>query len=95
MPACGKMAKKIVSNRQRKAAMSDANNTTSMNFEAALKELEQIVRELESGDVGLDDSLKKFEQGIELYKRCRQTLEGAEKRIKILSDSLKEIDYQE
>jgi exodeoxyribonuclease VII small subunit len=74
--------------------MSDSTNT-NINFEASLKELEQIVRELESGDVGLDESLKKFELGIELYKRCRQTLEGAEKRIKILSDSLKEIDYQD
>ena len=65
------------------------------DFESALKELEKIVRELESGDISLDDSLKKFEKGIELYKSCRLTLEGAEKRIKILSDGLKEIDYRE
>jgi exodeoxyribonuclease VII small subunit len=75
--------------------MKPASSATDLNFESALKELEQIVRELESGEVGLDESLKKFEQGIELYKNCRQTLEGAEKKIKILSDSLKEIDYQE
>jgi exodeoxyribonuclease VII small subunit len=74
--------------------MNDSSST-NINFEASLKELEQIVRELESGDVGLDESLKKFELGIELYKKCRLTLEGAEKRIKILSDSLKEIDYQD
>ncbi len=71
-----------------------ATNST-LNFETSLKELEKIVRELESGDVSLDDSLKKFEQGIDLYKNCRKTLEGAEKKIKILSDSLKEIDYKE
>lgn len=69
------------------------NSTT--DFEASLKELEKIVRELESGDVNLDESLKRFEQGIELYKKCRLTLEAAEKKIKILSDSLKEIDYKE
>ncbi len=68
---------------------------TAPNFENSLLDLEKIVRELESGDVSLDDSLKKFEQGIELYKKCRQTLETAEKKIKILSDSLKEIDYKE
>jgi exodeoxyribonuclease VII small subunit len=68
---------------------------STQNFEKALLELETIVRELESGDVSLDESLKRFEQGIELYKKCRQTLEGAEKKIKILSDSLKEIDYKE
>ena len=67
----------------------------SLNFEKSLKDLEKIVRELESGEVNLDESLKKFEQGIELYKNCRSTLETAEKKIKILSDSLKEIDYTE
>ncbi len=69
--------------------------TSTFDFEASLKELEKIVRDLESGDVNLDQSIKKFEQGIELYKNCRQTLENAEKKIKILSDSLKEIDYKE
>jgi exodeoxyribonuclease VII small subunit len=71
------------------------NGPTNKDFESSLKKLELIVRELESGDVSLDESLKKFEEGIDLYKQCRQTLEGAEKKIKILSDSLKEIDYKE
>ena len=66
-----------------------SNTEKTVNFEKSLKDLEQIVRELESGDVNLDESLKKFEQGIELYKKCRSTLETAEKKIKILSDSLK------
>ena len=74
--------------------MSATKNTT-MDFETSLKELEKIVRELESGEVNLDQSLMRFEQGIDLYKKCRTTLEGAEKKIKILSDSLKEIDYKE
>jgi exodeoxyribonuclease VII small subunit len=74
--------------------MEQAKSTT-LDFEASLKELEKIVRELESGDVNLDESLKKFEQGIELYKNCRSTLENAEKKIKILSDSLKELEYKE
>lgn len=69
--------------------------TTDKDFEASLKKLEQIVRELESGDVGLNESLNRFEEGIILYKQCRETLETAEKKIKILSDSLKEIDYKE
>ncbi len=70
---------------------SDSNQ----DFESSLKKLEQIVRELESGEIGLDESLSRFEEGINLYKNCRQTLEGAEKKIKILSDSLKEVDYKE
>ena len=65
------------------------------HFEKSLKELEKIVRELESGDVDLDESLKKFEQGIQLYKNCRETLEKAEMKIKILSDQLKEVDYKD
>jgi len=69
--------------------------TSSNDFETSLKELEKIVRDLESGEINLDDSIKKFEEGIELYKNCRLTLNSAEKRIKILTDSLKEIDYQD
>ena len=68
---------------------------TDKDFESSLKKLEQIVRELESGDTSLNESLVRFEEGIGLYKECRQTLEGAKKKIKILSDSLKEIDYKE
>ncbi len=79
--------------RQQGQDMDNSNSTT--DFEKSLKELEQIVRELEGGDVNLDQSLKKFEQGIELYRKCRSTLESAEKKIKILSDSLKELDYKE
>jgi|LauGreDrversion4_2_1035121.scaffolds.fasta_scaffold2073246_1 exodeoxyribonuclease VII small subunit len=65
------------------------------DFEASLKKLENIVRELESGDVGLSESLNRFEEGVTLYRSCRETLEKAEKKIKILTDSLKEADYQE
>jgi exodeoxyribonuclease VII small subunit len=68
---------------------------TDKDFETSLTKLEEIVRELESGDTSLNESLTRFEQGIDLYKQCRQTLEAAEKKIKILSDSLKEIDYKE
>lgn len=66
-----------------------------LDFESSLKKLENIVRELESGDVGLDESLKKFEEGISLYRNCRGSLESAEKKIKILSDSLKEVEYKD
>ncbi len=65
------------------------------DFEASLKKLENIVRELESGEVGLSESLNRFEEGVTLYRSCRETLEKAEKKIKILTDSLKEVDYKE
>lgn len=71
------------------------SGTNDQDFEQSLKSLETIVRELESGEHGLNDSLNRFEEGIALYKKCRDMLESAEKKIKILSDSLKEVDYKE
>jgi exodeoxyribonuclease VII small subunit len=53
-------------------------------FEQALKQLEQIVREMESGDLPLELALKKFEEGVELSKFCSQKLEETERRITIL-----------
>ncbi len=67
---------------------------SNQDFESSLKELEKLVHDLESGELPLQDSLQKFERGVELYKNCRGTLDQAEKKIKILNDSLKELDYQ-
>lgn len=54
------------------------------NFEEAIKELEVIASELENGDLSLDESVAKFEQGMKLSKKCSDLLEDAEKRITIL-----------
>jgi exodeoxyribonuclease VII small subunit len=64
-------------------------------LEEALSKLEQIVQELEKGNLNLDESLKSFENGVKLYKSCRQSLEGAEKKIKLLLGDLKEENWQE
>ncbi|MBG60068.1 MAG: exodeoxyribonuclease VII small subunit [Halobacteriovoraceae bacterium] len=64
-------------------------------FETALEKLESIVEELEGGELGLDDSIKKFENGIKLYQDCRGLLKDAEKKISILTDTLKEEQYEE
>ena len=55
-----------------------------MNFEEAMQQLEKITRELEKGDLSLDESVKKFEKGMEVSKKCNEILENAEKRITIL-----------
>jgi exodeoxyribonuclease VII small subunit len=55
-----------------------------INFEEAMKKLEQITTELEKGDLSLDESVKKFEEGIKLSKECNKILEDSEKRINIL-----------
>lgn len=54
------------------------------NFEDMMKDLEQIAKELESGELNLDESVKKFEEGMEISKSCSKILEEAEKKITIL-----------
>ncbi len=54
------------------------------NFENDLEQLEKIVAALEEGGLSLDDSLKRFEEGIRLSRACEKTLSEAEKRIEIL-----------
>ena len=53
-------------------------------FEQAIKQLEQIVQDLESGDIPLEKAIKKFEEGIQLSKYCTSKLDESEKRITIL-----------
>jgi exodeoxyribonuclease VII small subunit len=66
--------------------MSNTNSDTpSLPFEQALDRLEFIVHELEEGQIGLEVSLARFEEGIRLLKNCHQVLEQAEQRIEILT----------
>lgn len=55
-----------------------------ITFEESMKNLETIVTELEKGDLSLDDSVEKFEEGIKISKECNNILEAAEKKISIL-----------
>ena len=50
------------------------------NFEQSMQDLEKIVTELEKGDLNLDESVKKFEEGMKLAKQCNNMLEKAEKK---------------
>lgn len=56
----------------------------SKSFEERMENLEKIVTELEKGDLNLDDSVAKFEEGIKISKECNKILEEAEKKITIL-----------
>lgn len=56
------------------------------NFEEAVAELEKIAQELENGKLNLDEAIKKFENGMELSKKCTDYLEKAEKKINVLVD---------
>jgi exodeoxyribonuclease VII small subunit len=53
-------------------------------FEVALEELEQVVEQLESGDLSLEDSLAAFERGVGLIKYCNQKLNEVEKKVEFL-----------
>ena len=55
-----------------------------LSFEEAIQELEKTVNELEAPTLTLDESVKKFEQGINISKKCDEILKNAEKKITIL-----------
>ena len=67
-----------------------------LNFEETMKELEDVVKKLETGELNLDDSIKEFEKGMKLSKSASKYLEDAEKKITVLindgQDNLTEED---
>ncbi len=54
-------------------------------FAQALEELERIVSEIEQGKVSLEESIAKYEQGIQLVAQCKTILDAAEKKIQLLA----------
>ena len=56
-----------------------------LSFEQALAAVEKIVHDLEEGTLGLSESLQKYEEGVKLLRRCYSLLEGAERKIELLS----------
>ncbi|MEW5799618.1 MAG: exodeoxyribonuclease VII small subunit [Bacteroidota bacterium] len=65
-----------------------AKKENKNSFESSLKRLETIVASLEQGEVSLEDSLKMFEEGIQLSKECLHTLSRAELKVKQLTKDL-------
>ncbi len=65
------------------------------NFEQSMQDLEKIVTELEKGDLNLDESVKKFEEGMKLAKQCNNMLEKAEKKITILLEKDGELEEKD
>ncbi|MGB9902359.1 exodeoxyribonuclease VII small subunit [Methanothrix sp.] len=63
---------------------------SEQSLESALDELEEIVRELESGRLSLDESLELFERGIRLVRICSSKIENAERRIESLTGVIPE-----
>ena len=69
--------------------MNEPDNTPE--FEDALSELEQLVAQMEEGEMSLEDSLKAFERGIKLTRHCQQALSSAEQRVRVLQEENGEI----
>jgi exodeoxyribonuclease VII small subunit len=65
------------------------------DFEKSLDSLEELVGQLESGKIGLAESIEKFEKGVTLYRDCKKLLSQAEKKVKVLTDQLEEEDWEE
>jgi exodeoxyribonuclease VII small subunit len=58
-----------------------------VTFEQAMAQLEKIVSQIASGEIGLEESVAMYEKGMEMVQHCRTILDRAEKRIEMLSQS--------
>lgn len=64
--------------------MTKTSSSKSINFEKALDQLEELVDDMENGDLTLEQSLKAFEQGIKLTRNCQSALTKAEQKVQLL-----------
>lgn len=58
----------------------------ALQFEESLTELENLVEQLEKGDITLEESLKTFERGVQLARACQKALKEAEQKVQVLLD---------
>ena len=63
-----------------------STDPTIKDFEAAIAELESLVKKLEEGDLPLEKSLELYERGVQLSRFCHSRLEVAERRIEVLNE---------
>ena len=64
---------------------SEPEVTEGPSFEEGLEQVEEILRQLEEGQIGLDQSLEQYEKGVKLLRRCYGLLDRADRRIELLS----------
>ena len=69
----------------KKGKSSDPAVDRNTSFEASLDKLEQVVHQLEEGQLGLSESLEHYEQGVKHLKQCYRALETAERKIELLA----------
>lgn len=67
--------------------MTDIGNVSEMSFEESIAALEELVKKLEDGGIDLDESLRIYEQAVELRDHCRSILEDGERRIRKIMET--------
>ena len=67
----------------------------TIDFEEAINELEGLVERMEHGELGLEESLKAFERGIELTRQCQKALDEAEQKVEILTQKGGKLEAEE
>ena len=65
---------------------TDTEPDSDFNFEESIEQLQEIVRQFDEGELGLDESLEQFEVGVRLLRQCHARLDRAEQQIKMLTD---------
>jgi exodeoxyribonuclease VII small subunit len=70
----------------RKPANDNPTASPVADFEQSLDALEQLVEQMERGEMSLEESLAAYERGVGLYRKCQTALEQAELRVRLLSD---------
>lgn len=68
----------------------ETGTEAQMRFSEAVAELESIVKDLESGDLDLEDSIERYERGVALLEVCRSKLENAQQRVTVLMGELED-----
>lgn len=71
-------------------AKKPSSSKANIDFEASLKELEELVEKMEQGEQSLEQSLKDFERGVALTRACQQALREAEQKVQILANKSEE-----
>ncbi len=66
----------------------------AFDFEGALKEMEALVERLEEGDIGLEESLRQFERGVELTRACQKALADAEQKVNKLIERNGNVEFE-
>jgi len=67
----------------------------TLDFEAALEELEALVERMETGELSLEESLRAFERGVALTRDCQRALKDAELRVRALTESGGELSLED